>query len=634
MNRYPLWKNLLVAVILGLGMLYALPNLYHPDAAIQISGESGATQMQQAVVDQSVAALNEAGIGVKATELNASVVLIRLNQREQQLLAKAAVEKALGVDYVVALNLAPTTPAWLVSLGGKPMKLGLDLAGGVHFLLEVDTTAMMAKKVEGIAADLRRALIDANLKNRQWVVRLDGPSIVVKFPDAAARDEAMPVVYKQAGDMLRREEEKDGQFQVTLSLSEAAVREQEDYAVTQNIVSLRNRVNELGVAEPLVQRQGRSRIVVELPGVQDAAQAKRIIGKTANLEFRLVADGNTPLSQREKFAFRNQPGREYELEKSLIVTGDQVTGAASSFDPESGFPQVNITLDGKGGEKMNRATRNNVGRPMGVLFIETKSEMQKRRNADGTEEPVRVRRVEKSLINVATIQSALGVQFRITGLDSTAEASELALLLRAGALVAPIDFIEERTIGPSLGAENISRGFHSTLWGFVAIAVFMLAYYQMFGLVSVLALASNLVFLVALLSLLQATLTLPGIAAMALALGMAIDANVLINERIREELRGGVSPQKAIMAGYDRAFGTIVDSNVTTFIVGLMLLAFGSGPVRGFAVVHCLGIITSIISAVLVSRALVNLIYGSRTKLTSLAIGQVWKPGNTAATAR
>jgi preprotein translocase subunit SecD len=634
-NRYPLWKNLLVVVILALGLIYAAPNLYHPDPAVQISGESGATAMSQVVLDQAVGALEQAGIGVKSAEFNAGAVLVRLNQREQQLAAKDVIEKAMGLDFVVALNLAPTTPAWLMGMGAKPMKLGLDLAGGVHFLLEVDASAMITKKVEGVAADLRRALREANLQNRQWAVRLEGKSVVVRFPDAVSREAASNVIREQAREMMREETERDGQFLVTLTLTDQAVRDLQNYAVSQNVVALRNRVNELGVAEPLVQKQGSNRIVVELPGVQDAAQAKRIIGKTANLEFRLVADANTPPSQRERFGFRNQPGRDYELEETVIVTGDQVTGATSAFDTESGSPQVNITLDSSGGDKMNRATRNNIGRPMGVLFIETKAEMQKQRKPDGTEEMVRVPKTEKNLINTATIQSALGVQFRITGLDSAAEASELALLLRAGALAAPVYFIEERTIGPSLGADNISRGFQSTLWGFAAIAVFMVIYYHLFGVVSVLALASNLVLLVALLALLQATLTLPGIAAIALTLGMAIDANVLINERIREELRGGASPGAAIMAGYDRAFGTIIDSNVTTFIAGLMLLLFGSGPVRGFAVVHCLGILTSIVSSVVISRALVNFIYGRRKQLASLSIGQIWKPtGTTAAPAK
>ena len=630
-NRYPLWKNILVVLILAMGVIYAVPNLYHPDPAIQITGESGGTEMTPVMQEQAVAALQQAQIDIKATEFSKGSILIRLVSREQQLAAKDAVEKALGGDFIVALNLASTTPAWLTSIGAKPMKLGLDLAGGVHFLLEVDTSTMLAKKVEAVAADLRRELRDANLPSRQWSVKQDGKTVVLRFPDEANRSAAMTAVRKVAGDMTRTTSEKDGQFLVSLTLSEQALNELEGYAVSQNVVALRNRVNALGVAEPLVQKQGRNRIVVELPGVQDAAQAKRIIGKTANLEFRLVANAETPPSQREKFSFRNEPSREVELEESVIVTGDQVTSANNQVDPETGTQQVNITLDSSGGQKMNRATRNNIGRPMGVLFIETKAESSRQRNADGTETIVHTPKTEKSLINVATIQSALGVQFRITGLDSQAEAHELALLLRAGALAAPVYIIEERTIGPSLGAANISRGFHSTLWGFAAIAVFMIIYYQMFGVVSVTALASNLVLLVAALAALQATLSLPGIAAIALTRGMAIDANVLINERIREELRGGANPQAAIMAGYDRAFSTIVDSNVTTFIAGLMLLLFGTGPVRGFAVVHCLGILTSIVSSVFISRALVNWIYGSRRQLASLSIGQVWKAGITVA---
>jgi len=630
-NRYPLWKNILVVLILLMGVIYAVPNLYHPDPAIQITGESGGTEMTQAIEEQAVNALKQANIEIKATEFSKSSILVRLESREQQLAAKDVVQKTLGDDFIVALNLASTTPTWLNSLGAKPMKLGLDLAGGVHFLLEVDTSTMLAKKVEAVAGDLRRELRDANLPSRQWSVKQDGKTVVMRFPDEANRSAAMASIRKVAGDMTRTTSEKDGQFLVSLSLSEQALHELENYAVSQNVVALRNRVNALGVAEPLVQKQGRNRIVVELPGVQDAAQAKRIIGKTANLEFRLVANADTPPSQREKFGFRNEPNRQVELEESVIVTGDQVTSANNQVDAQTGMQQVNITLDSSGGQKMNRATRNNVGRPMGVLFIETKAESRKQRNDDGTETLVHVPKTEKTLINVATIQSALGVQFRITGLNSQAEAHELALLLRAGALAAPVYIIEERTIGPSLGAANISRGFHSTLWGFAAIAVFMIIYYQMFGVVSVTALASNLVLLIAVLAALQATLSLPGIAAIALTLGMAIDANVLINERIREELRGGANPQAAIMAGYDRAFATIVDSNVTTFIAGLMLLLFGTGPIRGFAVVHCLGILTSIVSSVFVSRALVNWIYGNRRQLTRLSIGQVWKAGITVA---
>ena len=629
-NRYPLWKNLLVLFMFVIGLIYAAPNLYPPDPAIQISGESGATKMTQPVLDQAVAELKAKGIDVKATELTDASALIRLNNREQQLPAQAAVEQALGIGFVVAVNLAPTTPHWLVKMGAHPMKLGLDLAGGVHFLLEVDTSAMVKKRLEGQASELRRGLREANLKNRQWSVRIDGDAVVVKFADVASREEAMEVVRAhQTGFLNEKSEMPSGEALVKLTMQEMTIRELEANAVDQNVVSLRNRVNELGVAEPLVQKQGRNRIVVELPGVQDSAQAKRIIGKTANLEFRLVAGSDTPAYQRETFGFRNEPQKQIGLEEDVIVTGDQVTSAQATVDTETGFPQVNISLDTDGGTAMNRITRKNVGRQMGVLFIETKSELQLQKKSDGTEEKVRVRKTERNLINVATIQSALGVQFRITGLDSMAEASELALLLRAGALVAPVDFIEERTIGPSLGADNISRGFHSTLWGFAAIALFMIVYYQMFGVISVVALACNVVFLVSLLGILQATLTLPGIAAIALALGMAIDANVLINERVREELRNGASARAAISAGYERAFGTIVDSNVTTFIVGLMLLIFGSGPVRGFAVVHCLGIVTSIFSSVVVSRALVNALYGSRPNLTTLAVGQIWRPATT-----
>lgn len=628
-NRYPLWKNLLVVVLVALGIIYAAPNLYPPDPAVQISGESGATQMDQTVVDRAVNALEAENISVKASELTAGAVLVRLNSLEQQLHAKEVVEKAMGGQFVVALNLADSTPGWLRAMGASPMKLGLDLAGGVHFLLEVDTDSMIKKNVESTATDLRRELIAANLKNRQWSVRQDERQIVARFPTAESRDEGLKVIRDRFPDLMRVESEVNGQFVVTMTINEQKIRELESYAVTQNVTSLRNRVNELGVAEPLVQRQGRNRIVVELPGVQDAAQAKRIIGKTANLEFRMVAAPESSPSMREKLPFMNRPGVAYELEKQVIVTGDQVTSASSSFDSQTGMPQVNITLDSDGGAKMNRVTRNNVGRAMGVVFIESRSELQTKRNAEGVEEEVRVRSIDKNIINVATVQSALGVQFRITGLDSNAEAAELALLLRAGALVAPVDFIEERTIGPSLGADNIERGFKSTLWGFVAIAVFMIIYYHVFGVVSVTALAANVVMLIALLGVMQATLTLPGIAAIALTLGMAIDANVLINERIREELRSGVPAQAAIRAGYDRAFATIVDANVTTFIAGFMLLLFGTGPVRGFAVVHCLGIITSIISSVMVSRALVNWIYGSRPNVRKLAIGQVWEHGLT-----
>ena len=611
-NRYPWWKNLIVIVIFALGTLYAAPNLYHPDAAIQISGESGATEMTQTVIDQAVAALDSANIAVKASEMGKGSVLIRLGNREQQLAGKAAVEKALGSGFVVALNLAPTTPGWLTRIGAKPMKLGLDLAGGVHFLLEVDTSAMLNKKVETYAADLRRELKEADLKNRQWTVRLEGTKIVARFTDVASRDEGLVVIRRDFSALQSELSETADAAIVTLNMTEQAIKELEQYAVDQNVVSLRNRVNELGVAEPLVQKQGANRIVVELPGVQDAAQAKRIIGKTANLEFRLAANAETLSSQRERFEFRNEPTKQFELEEAVIVTGDQVTTAQSTFDPETSLPQVSISLDGKGGEKMNRATRNNIGRQMGVLFIESKSELQKKRNADGSEEMVRVRKVERSLINVATIQSALGVQFRITGLDSMAEASELALLLRAGALVAPVDFVEERTIGPSLGAENIQNGVLAAQLGLILVAVVMVVFYRTFGLFANVAMFFNLLLVIAVMSAINATLTLPGIAAIVLTMGMAVDANVLINGRIKEEIRNGLLPHVAISAGYDRAFLTIFDSNLTTIITALVLLGVGSGPVRGFAIALTIGLLTSMFASVMGSRALVNAVYGGR----------------------
>jgi preprotein translocase subunit SecD len=611
-NRYPWWKNLIVIVIFALGTLYAAPNLYHPDAAIQISGESGATEMTQTVIDQAVAALDSANIAVKASEMGKGSVLIRLGNREQQLAGKAAVEKALGTGFVVALNLAPTTPGWLTRIGAKPMKLGLDLAGGVHFLLEVDTSAMLNKKVETYAADLRRELKEADLKNRQWTVRLEGTKIVARFTDVASRDEGLVVIRRDFSALQSELSETADAAIVTLNMTEQAIKELEQYAVDQNVVSLRNRVNELGVAEPLVQKQGANRIVVELPGVQDAAQAKRIIGKTANLEFRLAANAETLSSQRERFAFRNQPAKQFELEEAVIVTGDQVTTAQSTIDPETSLPQVSISLDGKGGEKMNRATRNNIGRQMGVLFIESKSELQKKRNADGSEEMVRIRKVERSLINVATIQSALGVQFRITGLDSMAEASELALLLRAGALVAPVDFVEERTIGPSLGAENIQNGVLAAQLGLILVAVVMVVFYRTFGLFANVAMFFNLLLVIAVMSAINATLTLPGIAAIVLTMGMAVDANVLINGRIKEEIRNGLLPHVAISAGYDRAFLTIFDSNLTTIITALVLLGVGSGPVRGFAIALTIGLLTSMFASVMGSRALVNAVYGGR----------------------
>ncbi|MDO9178104.1 MAG: protein translocase subunit SecD [Agitococcus sp.] len=633
--RYPAWKYILIVLALIVGTLYSLPNLYPDEPAVQISGANAGIKVDQTVLAQANAALKQAGLPFHGTEVQEKGALIRLDSNNAQLKAQEIIKTALGDGYVVALNLAPTTPDWLLAIGAKPMKLGLDLRGGVHFLLEVDMSKILEQRQETYTAEIKAKLREAKLAYRAVSDLPNG--LTVKFESAAERDKAQPLLTAEFRDFLIIPAAREEAFFLDMGFSPAKLKEFADYAIDQNLTTLRNRVNELGVAEPLVQRQGASRIVVELPGVQDAGEAKRILGRTASLEFRFVdwehsgaVDGIAPPGT-ELFPFKDDKQERVVLQKRKIVTGDRVVGARSGFD-EFSNPQVDISLDSRGGKMMAEATRDNVGRQMAVLFVEHKQRMRIEIDANGQSVSVREPYVEKTVINRATVQSMLGSQFRITGLDSPAEAAELALLLRAGALAAPMYFVEERIIGPSLGAENIERGFHATLWGFVAIALFMMAYYHVFGMISVFALAANLVFLMALLGMIGAALTLPGIAAIALALGMAIDANVLINERIREELRNGAAPRTAIIVGYERAFGTIVDSNVTTLIVGVMLLAFGSGPVRGFAVIHCLAILTSIFSSVMVSRALVELIFGRRTRLTSLSIGQIWKP-NSAPTA-
>lgn len=635
MNKFPLWKNLLILSVVLLGCIYASPNLFPPDAAIQITGDDASTSVGAAVLERSTTVLAEANIPVLRTELSEDgrSVLIRLQSRDAQLPAQQALHRRLGDDYVVALNLAPTTPRWLAAIGARPLNLGLDLSGGVHFLLDVDTRGAVEKRVEIYTSTMKRRLRESDV--RGIVTAGDDLRILGQFRDQQVADRAMDVVRKEYPELQGIAQPGANGIEVVWTLSEARIKEIEDYSVSQNLTTLRNRVNELGVSEPLLQRQGRNRIVVELPGVQDAAEAKRILGKTASLEFRMEAKVED--TNREKFQFRNseQYGATTAfLERDLVITGEQVSNAQPGFDPQSSQPEVNITLDGAGGVAMNRVTRDNIGRRLGVLFVERKTRTTYEVDASGVEHEVLNPYYVKRIISLATVRDALGVKFRITGLGSPAEASELALLLRAGALAAPMDFVEERTIGPSAGADNIRKGFNSTLWGFIGIAAFMAVYYMLFGTISVLALATNLVLLLSLLSIFKATLTLPGMAAIALTLGMAIDANVLINERVREELRAGVPPQSAISAGYERAFATIVDSNVTTFIVGVMLFAFGSGPIRGFAVVHCLGIITSIFSAVLVSRAMVNLVYGGRARLQSVSIGQIWRPGASAPAAK
>lgn len=614
LNKYPLWKYLLILVVLAVATIYSAPNLYPDDPAVQITGASTAQAVQAADLERASKALAEAGIVVKATKLSetGSQGLLRLQQQDDQLPAKDIVRRALGDSFVVALNLAPTTPEWLRNLGASPMKLGLDLSGGVHFLLEVDMQKAIDTRLNVYEGEIKSLLRKERVRYRS----LPGQKGVIQlgFADEATASEAQGLIRKNYNDFQMNVAPRNNLQVLTLNLSEAKLAEIREYSIKQNLTTVRNRVNELGVAEPLVQRQGANRIVVELPGVQDTAEAKRILGKTANLEFRLAAEPDAPRASTESFEFR-EPGRPpVDLERTLIITGDQVTDAQASYD-ENGRPQVNIRLDGHGGDLMNRATRNNVGRSMAVIFIEQKPVTRYVREVvDGVEQEKRIEtfQEEKKIISLATIQSPLGSQFRITGLDGQGESSELALLLRAGGLAAPMYFAEERTIGPSLGAENIELGVEAALWGFLFVALFIVAIYKFFGLLATVALLFNMVVLTALMSILNATLTLPGIAGIVLTMGMAVDANVLIFSRIREELANGMSVQRAIHEGFDRALSAIVDGNVTTLLVGAILFAMGTGPIKGFAVTLSLGILTSMFTAVIVTRAMVNLIYGGR----------------------
>ena len=624
LNRYPLWKYLVLLFILAIGAVYAIPNLYIPDPAVQVSGDSSAKVIDQPVLDAIEVALKKANIEYFGAEVDGKTALVRLRNNEQQMVARSLIQRALGDGYVVALNKAATTPAWLQSLSAEPMKLGLDLAGGVHFLLEVDTASAVAKRQEISADEMKDKLRKEKIRYVSVSTTRDN-QIVGVFRTAEARDQAISALRgEHSNQQFARDDQGDNHFSFTASLSEMAVKTIETEAVGQNLITLRNRVNELGVSEPIVQSQGRNRIIVQLPGIQDPAEAKRVIGKTANLEFRLGASPDTLITNREEFPYKDeimqmQRGNAV-LERQIIVTGDHVASAQSSFDPETNQPQVNITLDGLGGEKMHRVTRNNVGRQMGILFIEYKNRTEITRNAQGEEVHRNIQYVEKKVISLATIQSALGVQFRITGLDKPGEASELALLLRAGALAAPMHFVEERTIGPSLGAQNIKRGIDATLWGLALVVLFMLVVYKMFGIFANLALTMNVLLMIAVMSMFGATLTLPGIAGIVLSIGMAVDANVLIHSRIREELKNGASPQQAIYAGYERAWITILDANLTTLIVGIILFAIGSGPVKGFAVTLMIGIATSMYTSVTCSRALANLVYGSRKNLQKISI--------------
>ena len=606
-NKFPLWKNITIVLIICFGFVYAMPNLYPPDPAVQLSGQSGGMLIDNAVLKKAQHSLNEAGIGHFGGVSDGRSALLRVTDSSDQLRAKDIIQASIGDEFIVALNLAPTTPKWLSGLGGKPMKLGLDLSGGVHFLLEVDLNAALQTRLESDLEDIKGAFREARIRYRE--LALGGSQIVGQFRDKTQVEEATRVVRTKFSNLQPQNMPGQNQLALILELSESEKNAIEDNAIKQNLTSLRNRVNELGVSEPIVSRQGKNRIVVELPGIQDTAEAKRIIGKTANLEFRMEAQSRGG----DLFKFRNpgSQGVDARLEKRPIITGENVTDARASFD-ENGRPQVNITLDGSGGWAMGHATRDNIGNRLGVLFIEFKTRLKKVIDNNGAVELLPEPYVEKNIISLATVQAQLGKQFRITGLDSQNESSELALLLRAGALAAPMYIVEERTIGPSLGAENIALGVKSVTIGLLAVLIFMLVVYRVFGIFANFALASNLLLLMGIMSLLGATLTLPGIAGIVLTVGMAVDANVLIFSRIREELAAGLSPQGAISAGYDRAFVSILDANITTLIVALILYAIGSGPVQGFAVTLSIGIITSMFTSIVLTRGVVNLVYGNR----------------------
>jgi len=614
LNKYPLWKYILILAVLAVGLIYSAPNLYPDDPAIQVSGASTALQVNQADLDRVSAALKESGINVKAATLAAGGKggLIRLTKAEDQLPAKDVVRKALGDDYVVALNLAQTTPQWLRNLAAHPMKLGLDLSGGVHFLLEVDMDKALDARLKVYEGDVKSLLRKEKLRYRS-LPQLDG-AIQLGFTDEATREQARSIIRKNFNDFDIVPADLNGQPVLRLAMTPAKLAEIREYSIKQNLTTVRNRVNELGVAEPIVQRQGANRIVVELPGVQDTAEAKRILGKTANLEFRLAAEPGASKATSESFEFREGNRPAALIERGLIITGDQVTDAKAGFG-EHGTPEVNIRLDGHGGELMNRATRSNVGRSMAVIFIEQRPvTTYTKQMVNGVEKDVAVQtfKEEKKIISLATIQSPLGAQFRITGLNGQGESSELALLLRAGGLAAPMYFAEERTIGPSLGADNITKGIDASLWGMLFVSLFIIAIYRFFGIIATVALTVNMVMLLALMSLLGATLTLPGIAGIVLTMGMAVDANVLIFSRIREEIAAGMTVQRAINEGFGRAFTAILDANLTTLLVGGILFAMGTGPVKGFAVTMSLGIFTSMFTAIMVTRAMVNLIFGGR----------------------
>ncbi len=609
MNRYPLWKYVLIGTVILIGLLYTIPNFFGESPAVQVSPAKTSLKVDQALLKQVEDTLRAANIKVDGLFLDANGVKVRFANTDIQLQAKDKLVSSLGKDYTVALNLLPQTPNWLQGIGAKPMYLGLDLRGGVHFMLQVDMKAALDKAAESTVGDFRLAL--RREKINYFGIERQGQQVLVKFDSERETEKSRALLAKDYPDLTYKISGSDQAYTLTASMGVVAQKRIQEFALKQNLQTLHNRINELGVAEPIVQQQGMDRIVVQLPGVQDTAKAKEILGRTATLEIRLVDEEKSNMATLSKAEqgqvpfgdelFHDRDGRPVLVKKSVVLTGDRITDAGPGVNGQNGASVVNVTLDGRGAGIFKNVTRENVGKRMAILLIEKGS---------------------TEVITAPVINEEIGGgRVQISGMANAREATDISLLLRAGALAAPMEIIEERTVGPSMGEENIQRGVHSTLWGFAAIAVMMMLYYLVFGGVSVLALGVNLLLLVALLSMLQATLTLPGLAAIALALGMAIDANVLINERIREELRNGNTPQASIHAGYDRAFDTILDSNVTTLIAGLALFMFGTGPIKGFAVVHVLGILTSMFSAVLVSRALVNLLYGYRRKIERLPIG-------------
>jgi preprotein translocase subunit SecD len=621
--RYPAWKYVLILFVMLISTIYALPNLYPDEPAVQISGAKAGSTIDQTVLTQAQQALKQANIATHDASFDGKSALLRVKTTDDQLKAKEALSRALGDSYVVALNLAPTTPEWLQQFGAKPMKLGLDLRGGVHFLLEVDMNKAIEQRLETANSDVRRYLRQQNVEFSS--LRTEKAGLMLTFDSIDARAAALDPLRRQFADFNQQQIAVENGFGLRLSYTDAKRQEIGRYAVEQNLTTLRNRINELGVAEAVVQSQGANRIVVDLPGVQDTAEAKRVLGRTANLEFRMVAEendsfmGGMPPAGTEAFPFETLDGAPILLKRQRIVTGERVQNAQSGFD-ENGQSEVNITLDTAGGRLMQDATRNAVGKQMAVLFIENKQRISYVTDpATGKSTEVRTPYAEKVVINRATVQAVLGSQFRITGVGSPQEAAELALLLRAGALAAPMYFVEERTIGPSLGQENIDKGTLSTQIGFVLVALFMIAFYRVFGLIANVALFMNVAMIMAVMSVMGAALSLPGIAGIVLTIGMAVDANVLIFERIREEQMRGASPKQAIVAGFDRAYGTILDSNITTLLVAFILFAVGTGPIKGFAVTLSIGIVCSMFTAITVTRGIIQIVYGRR-RMTRLSI--------------